>query len=70
MLGPLQTNKVKKALTIFDYFHTLDRESLAKEFVKCLQKNNLSKFFFIQVNTGLEKQKGGIDPRFINEFTQ
>jgi len=68
MIGSLQTNKVTKAIKLFDCFHTLDRESLAKEFVKCLQKENLSKFFFIQVNTGLEKQKGGIDPKFINEF--
>ena len=70
MIGSIQTNKVKKAIKLFDYFHTLDRESLAKEFVKCLQKNNLSKFFFIQVNTGLEKQKGGIDPKSVNEFTK
>ena len=68
MIGSLQTNKVKKAIKLFDYFHTLDRESLAKEFVKCLQKENLSKFFFIQVNTGLEKQKGGINPKVVNEF--
>ena len=39
MIGPLQTNKVKKALEIFDYFHTLDREKLALEFVKNLKSN-------------------------------
>ena len=61
MLGPLQTNKVKKSLEIFDFFHTLDRESLAKEFYK---SNNypqtIKKNFFIQINTGMEKQKSGI----------
>ena len=34
MIGPLQTNKVKKALEIFDFIHSLDRENLAKEFIK------------------------------------
>ncbi len=58
LTGPLQTNKVKDAIGIFDVFHTLDREKLAREFVK--QENLNNKKFFIQVNTGKEKNKSGI----------
>ena len=59
LTGPLQTNKVKSALMLFDVFQTLDREKLAKEFLKNkeLIKN---KKFFIQVNTGAEVNKSGI----------
>ncbi len=69
MIGPLQTNKVKKALEIFDYFHTLDREKLALEFVKNLESNANNKYFFIQVNTGLEDQKSGIEPKHVRDFS-
>ena len=68
MIGPLQTNKVRKALEIFDYFHTLDREKLALEFVKNLKSNVNKKYFFIQVNTGLEDQKSGIEPKYVRDF--
>ena len=67
MIGPIQRNKVKKSLEIFDFFHTLDRESLANEF--CKYKEKLSeKTFFIQINTGLEDQKSGIGPNNADEF--
>ena len=67
LTGPLQTNKVKAALEIFDIFQTLDREKLALEFFK---NNNklLEKKFFIQVNTGYEENKSGIQPENANEF--
>ena len=68
MIGPLQTNKVKKALEIFDYFHTLDREKLALAFVKNLESNLNKKYFFIQVNTGLEVQKSGLEPKHVRDF--
>ena len=62
MIGPLQTNKVKKALEVFDFIHSLDRENLAREFVKNINSSVLlNKCFFIQVNTGKEKQKSGIN---------
>ena len=53
LTGPLQTNKVKLALDLFDIFHTLDREKLVKELSKYPDKIK-NKFFFIQVNTGKE----------------
>jgi pyridoxal phosphate enzyme (YggS family) len=61
LTGPLQSNKVKQALSLFDVFHTLDRESLLKELVKhpeIIRK----KSFFIQINTGKEKTKNGVFP--------
>jgi len=67
LTGPLQTNKVKSALSIFDTFQTLDREKLAIEFNKHL-KTNTNKKFFIQVNTGMEKQKTGVSSSSSSEF--
>ena len=58
LTGPLQTNKTKEAIKLFDIFHTLDREKLAKEFVKHGGLEN--KKFFVQVNTGKEESKSGI----------
>ena len=66
LTGPLQTNKVKKLLNIFDIFHTLDREKLAKEFFKVGGLEN--KKFFIQVNTGKEETKSGIYLEELSEF--
>ena len=64
LTGPLQSNKVKIAVSLFDIFHTLDREKIAIEFSKYNDKL-FDKKIFIQVNTGKEKNKSGIFP---NEF--
>ena len=66
LTGPLQTNKVKEAIKLFDVFHTLDREKLAREFVKYGNLEN--KKFFIQVNTGKEESKSGIYIEQLEEF--
>ena len=67
LIGPLQTNKVKQALGIFDVFQTLDREKLANEFYK--NKNIIiNKRFFIQVNIGQETNKSGIMPAEATNF--
>lgn len=66
LIGPLQTNKVKDALQLFDVIQTLDREKLAREFAK--QQTN--KEFFIQVNIGNEPQKAGIAPEEAKAFYQ
>jgi len=67
LTGPLQTNKTKEALEIFDVFHTLDREKLLRKF---LEHKNLikNKHFFIQVNTGKEESKSGIYPEDVENF--
>lgn len=59
MIGPLQRNKVKDALSVFDFFHSVDRPSLVDEFIKH-EDLIRSKKFFIQVNVGKESQKSGI----------
>lgn len=64
LIGPLQTNKVKDALALFDVIQTLDREKLAREFAK----HNAKQEFFIQVNIGEEPQKAGIAPKAAIDF--
>ena len=67
LTGPLQSNKVKAAITLFDVFHTLDREKIAREFSK--HKNLLkNKKIFLQINTGKEKTKSGIFPEDTKDF--
>ena len=67
LTGPLQTNKVKNAIKIFDLFQTLDREKLANEFSKHVESIK-NKVFFIQVNIGKEKNKSGIFPEEADDF--
>ena len=62
LIGPLQTNKVKQALDIFDIIETIDREKLAKELAVKFNQDVKTKKFYIQVNTGCETQKSGIEP--------
>ena len=67
LTGPLQSNKVKDALLLFNVFHTIDREKIAKEFHKNIDFVK-DKEIFIQVNTGKEKTKSGIYPKEVNDF--
>ncbi len=67
LTGPLQSNKVKMALSLFDVFHTIDREKIAKEFSKH-QDLLKDKKFFVQINTGKEKTKSGIYPEDTKDF--
>ena len=68
LLGPLQSNKVKKVFGLFDYIHSLDRNSLAEKISDEAQKKGFCPKIFIQVNTGLEEQKAGIEPEKLNDF--
>ena len=67
LTGPLQSNKVKTAISLFDVFHTLDREKIAREFTKHLE-SLINKKIFLQVNTGKEKSKSGIFPEDVKDF--
>ena len=67
LTGPLQSNKVKTAIPLFDVFHTLDREKIAREFSKHLDALE-NKKIFLQVNTGKEKSKSGIFPEDVKDF--
>jgi pyridoxal phosphate enzyme (YggS family) len=68
MVGNLQTNKVKTALTIFDYIHSVDNYKLAKKIVRYEKELDKKIKTFVQVNIGEESQKNGISPKNINQF--
>lgn len=60
LIGGLQTNKVKNAVRIFDYIHSLDSKKLADKISYQQKKENVETKIFIQINIGKEKQKSGI----------
>lgn len=68
MIGPLQTNKAKLAVDLFDAIHTLDRPSLAERLARLAQSRGASPDLFVQVNTGAEPQKAGILPDQADDF--
>ena len=68
LIGPLQTNKVKDALTTFDVIHSLDRPKLAKKLADLGSEMGQLPKMFIQVNTGAEEQKAGVLPAQADEF--
>jgi pyridoxal phosphate enzyme (YggS family) len=68
LIGPLQTNKVKQALNLFDIIETVDREKLAKEIADKHNDAAKTKQFYIQVNTGSETQKSGVEPLQSDNF--
>ena len=70
LIGPLQTNKVKEALNIFDVVETIDREKLANEIANKFNENVKTKSFYIQINTGSESQKSGIEPLHSDNFIE
>jgi PLP dependent protein len=68
MIGPLQTNKAKQAVEIFDAIHTVDRPSLAEKLARLAQDRGRSPALFVQVNTGSEPQKAGALPGEVDAF--
>ncbi len=68
MIGPLQTNKARAALDLFDAIHTLDRPSLAEKLARLIQERGQSPGLFVQVNTGEEPQKAGVLPADADGF--
>ena len=68
LIGRLQSNKVKIAIKLFDYIHSLDSEKLAKKIADEQIKQNIKPKIFIQINIGNESQKSGISQDKIEEF--
>jgi len=68
LLGRLQTNKVKHAIKLFDFIHSLDSKKLAIKISEEQKKQNVKPKIFIQINIGDEFQKGGIKINELNEF--
>ncbi|MFM8801091.1 MAG: YggS family pyridoxal phosphate-dependent enzyme [Tagaea sp.] len=68
LIGPLQTNKVKEAVALFDAIHTLDRPKLAAALASEIARTGKRPALFVQVNTGAEPQKAGIMPDSADAF--
>jgi PLP dependent protein len=68
LIGPLQTNKAKDAVALFDVIHTLDRPKLAEKLAIEMHKQQRHLPCFIQVNTGRESQKAGVLPEDVRAF--
>ena len=68
MVGRLQTNKVKIAVQIFDYIHSVDSEKLAKKIASEQIKINKNIKIFLQINIGDENQKSGINKNNVNQL--
>lgn len=63
LIGPLQSNKAKEAVALFDVIETVDREKIAAELAREIERQGRAVKLYVQVNTGSEPQKAGIEPR-------
>ena len=70
MIGPLQSNKARDAVALFDVIQSLDRESLAKELAREIERAGKAPGLIVQVNTGAEPQKGGVLPGEADAFLE
>ena len=68
LIGPLQSNKAKEAVALFDAIHAVDRPSLAEALAKEIARQNRHPLLFVEVNTGAEPQKAGVLPEGADEF--
>ena len=63
LIGPLQSNKAREAVALFDVIETVDREKIAAELAREMGRQGRTPRLYVQVNTGSEPQKAGIEPR-------
>jgi len=68
LVGPLQSNKTREAVALFDAIHSVDRDSLCKSLAKEIEKQGKRPRLFVEINTGAEPQKAGILPEAADEF--
>jgi pyridoxal phosphate enzyme (YggS family) len=68
LIGPLQTNKVREAVALFDAIETLDRPKLARALAEEIARSGKRPRLFVQVNTGEEPQKAGVAPAETESF--
>jgi len=68
LIGPLQSNKARDAIALFDAIHAVDRSSLCAVLAKEIQKQGRMPLMFVQVNTGAEPQKAGVLPEQADTF--
>lgn len=68
LIGPLQSNKAKEAVALFDAIHSVDRASVCEALAKEIAKQGRTPLLFAQINTGAEPQKAGVLPEAADEF--
>lgn len=68
LIGPLQSNKAKEAVALFDAIHSVDRQSICEALAKEVEKQGRSPSLFVQINTGEEPQKAGVVPGEADAF--
>ena len=68
LIGPLQSNKAKEAVALFDAIHTVDRPSLCEALAKEIARQNRRPLLFAEINTGAEAQKAGVLPENADAF--
>src|SRR5215471_4910791 len=68
LVGPLQSNKAKEAVALFDAIHSVDRPSLCEALAKEIARQNRRPLLFVEVNTGEEPQKAGVLPQEVDAF--
>jgi pyridoxal phosphate enzyme (YggS family) len=68
LIGPLQSNKAKEAVALFDAIHSVDRPSLAEALGKEIAKQGRSPLLLVEINTGAEAQKAGVLPQDADAF--
>lgn len=68
LIGPLQSNKAKEAVALFDAIHSVDRPSICEALAKEIKSQNRQPQLFIQINTGEEQQKAGVSPSDADAF--
>jgi PLP dependent protein len=68
LVGPLQSNKAKEAVALFDAIHSVDRPSLCEALAKEIAKQGRAPTLFVEINTGAEPQKAGVLPEATDEF--
>jgi pyridoxal phosphate enzyme (YggS family) len=68
LIGPLQSNKAREAVALFDAIHSLDRASLAEALAKEIARQGRAPLLFVEINTGAERQKAGVLPQDADAF--
>jgi len=68
LIGPLQSNKAKEAVALFDAIHSVDRPSLCEALAREISKQSRNPLLFVEINTGAEPQKAGVLPQDADAF--
>lgn len=68
LIGPLQSNKAKDAVALFEAIHSVDRASLCEALAKEIERQNRRPTLFVEINTGAEPQKSGVLPQNADAF--